>query len=384
MSEVPVPTEDGEQGVVTMLEVVENSAALEADAAAVLGATSDTVCSFSQGYVTRQPLYAVEGPGGEPAGVCLACSYHCHEGAALVELYTKRLFRCDCGTQRLPGKCKLGEQGVDKSKETNNRNKYNQNFKGLYCSCSRPYPDPEYPDNEDCMIQCVICEDWFHGKCLCKEQGAPDDDKFAEMVCEGCVGKYPFLLRYKYLAVKSEKEVSNGGGLDAKPEENGNGKCVESENADVDSTSAAGVDSTSSGCKLKMSPTVAGSPCSLFLPLVWRSELCKCETCLSLYTEQGIPFITSMEDTVQHYEQQATQEPDTMERGMEALGQMDRVRQVEAIQGYNNMKENLMEYLAKFRDSNKVVREEDIREFFEGMKSNKKMKIGGAPPSSCK
>ena len=31
----------------------------------------------------------------------------------------------------------------------------------------------------------------------------------------------------------------------------------------------------------------------------------------------------------------------------------------------------------------KVVREEDIKEFFDGMKKNKKMKSGGPPPS-CK
>jgi len=27
--------------------------------------------------------------------------------------------------------------------ELNEENTYNQNFKGLYCVCSRPYPDPE-------------------------------------------------------------------------------------------------------------------------------------------------------------------------------------------------------------------------------------------------
>ena len=57
--------------------------------------------------------------------------------------------------------------------------------------------------------------------------------------------------------------------------------------------------------------------------------------------------------------------------------------QVEAIHSYNTMKDNLMEYLAKFASSKKVVREEDIKEFFDGMKKNKKMKTGG-PPSSCK
>lgn len=42
----------------------------------------------------RQPLYActtccpvdIENFGG----ICLACSYHCHEGHELLELYTKR------------------------------------------------------------------------------------------------------------------------------------------------------------------------------------------------------------------------------------------------------------------------------------------------------
>jgi E3 ubiquitin-protein ligase UBR7 len=38
---------------------------------------------------------------------------------------------------------------------------------------------------------------------------------------------------------------------------------------------------------------------------------------------------------------------------------------VEAISMYNSMKENLMEYLAKFAQNGKVVREQDIREFFE-------------------
>ena len=27
--------------------------------------------------------------------------------------------------------------------EHNIKNQYNQNFKGLYCVCERPYPDPE-------------------------------------------------------------------------------------------------------------------------------------------------------------------------------------------------------------------------------------------------
>lgn len=46
-----------------------------------------------QGYVKRQALYACNTctpKGGVPAGICLACSYKCHEGHELFELYTKR------------------------------------------------------------------------------------------------------------------------------------------------------------------------------------------------------------------------------------------------------------------------------------------------------
>lgn len=34
---------------------------------------------------------------------------------------------------------------------------------GQYCTCQKPYPDPE-DANPDEMVQCVICEDWLHNK----------------------------------------------------------------------------------------------------------------------------------------------------------------------------------------------------------------------------
>lgn len=47
----------------------------------------------------------------------------------------------------------------------NAENKYNQNFDGVYCTCMRPYPDPEGLDNDE-MLQCAICEDWYHSKVI--------------------------------------------------------------------------------------------------------------------------------------------------------------------------------------------------------------------------
>ena len=70
------------------------------------------------------------------------------------------------------------------------------------------------------------------------------------------------------------------------------------------------------------------------------------------------------------------------EKGMEALSSMDRVKQMEAIQGYNSMKSNLMEYLKKFAENGKVVRQEDIQEFFQQMQAAKRPRV--EIPKFCK
>jgi len=392
---------------VSMLEVLQDEQDLEEEAAAVLGATSDTECSYSKGYIARQPLYACQtcndakDSATSPGGVCLACSYHCHEGHSLVELYTKRMFRCDCGTERLANTCTLNQ----KDKQGGNKlNKYNQNFVGLYCVCARPYPDPE-DTVDDCMIQCVVCEDWYHGRHLGREGGPPDPSLYAEMICLGCVKIHPFLLHYANL------DVTFSG--DKKEEPLSDDKKDEPETDTVDIVSVSVKDSPqeekealkdkpeesleddpvckTSLCRLQepLPPSVSTSrPSSLFLPggLLseggWRAKLCRCPSCHQMYQDRKLSFLCQASDTVHHYEAQASKRPGVMEKGMEALGQMDRVKQVEAIQSYNSMKENLMDYLAKFASSKKVVREEDIRTFFEGNKRRRTDE--GGPPPSCR
>ena len=119
-----------------------------------------------------------------------------------MELYTKRNFRCDCGTAKMSRSCRL-EPGATRGPNTENR--YNQNFSGVYCVCARPYPDPEDPV-EDVMIQCVVCEDWFHGRHT-RAQPLPAEDSYAEMICFGCVDLLGFLQSYVGLAVTSVKTV---------------------------------------------------------------------------------------------------------------------------------------------------------------------------------
>ena len=142
----------------------------------------------------RQALYACATcitDDREPAGVCLACSLTCHDGHQLTELYTKRNFRCDCGNSKFDGvmTCKLCPD-----KEPLNDNSYNHNFRGLYCTCCKQYPDPN-DSVDDVMLQCIICEDWFHGRHLGVE-AVPDEEDFDEVICEKCLERCHFIRLY--------------------------------------------------------------------------------------------------------------------------------------------------------------------------------------------
>ena len=60
---------------------------------------------------------------------------------------------------------------------------------------------------------------------------------------------------------------------------------------------------------------------------------------------------------------------------MKALSEMDRVKQAEAVASYNNMKSGLMDYLKKFAEKKRVVKQEDIQEFFSQMKAGKRPRL---------
>ena len=51
---------------------------------------------------------------------------------------------------------------------------------------------------------------------------------------------------------------------------------------------------------------------------------------------------------------------------------------------YNNLSSSLREYLRKFAESKKVVRDEDIREFFSQLAANKKQKPNSGVQLFCR
>ncbi|KAL7740279.1 hypothetical protein ACLKA6_014539 [Drosophila palustris] len=202
-----------EQSTITMLDVLEEEKEMEEEYAAVLGASDEKECTYGKGAIQRQALYScltccpeARNDLTKAAGVCLACSYRCHEHHELIELYTKRNFRCDCPT--LEKRCALNPQ-LDAVQPRNADNKYNQNFQGLYCKCKRPYPDPERT-TEEIMLQCAICEDWFH---LAHMEAPAANEKWldacSEMICDACMESHEFLRDYTGLALQPAKELDD-------------------------------------------------------------------------------------------------------------------------------------------------------------------------------
>ncbi|KAI2601985.1 putative zinc finger in N-recognin-domain-containing protein [Hypoxylon sp. NC1633] len=115
-----------------------------------------------------------------PAGVCYSCSVQCHGEHELVEIFQKRNFTCDCGTTRFTPEqqCtlrinpKTNTKGGLHSEQPDLDNKYNQNFRNRFCSCSIDYKPQE---QKGTMFQCLglgthetggCGEDWYHPGCL--------------------------------------------------------------------------------------------------------------------------------------------------------------------------------------------------------------------------
>ncbi|KAH8670782.1 putative zinc finger in N-recognin-domain-containing protein [Xylariales sp. PMI_506] len=171
----------------TAAEFIRDQMQLEADAREAMP-YSISNCTKPLGPL-RQNVYACLTCNPPPsdlndpynaAGVCYACSVQCHGEHELVEIFQKRSFTCDCGTSRFapdqPCTLRLNPEtnakGDVHSEPANSNNKYNQNFRNRFCSCSIDYKPHE---QKGTMFQCLglgthetggCGEDWYHPGCL--------------------------------------------------------------------------------------------------------------------------------------------------------------------------------------------------------------------------
>ncbi|POI23590.1 hypothetical protein CIB84_012663, partial [Bambusicola thoracicus] len=183
------------------------------------------------------------------------------------------------------------------------------------------------------MIQCIVCEDWFHGRHL----GAvpPDSGDFHEMVCQACMNHCHFLWAYasqfavppltKANSLEDEGVVLNVEETEEqKKEVKKESRAEHQEIKEENQTEQINEPSTSSGsaCPEKM------------------------------YAELEVQFLTDECDTVLAYENKGTSDQETDRRDplMDTLNSMNRVQQVELICEYNDLKTELTDYLRRFAD----------------------------------
>eukprot|EP00850_Spirogloea_muscicola_P006560 SM000031S11569 [mRNA] locus=s31:459594:461674:+ [translate_table: standard] len=392
-----------EEDAVTLRDYVESLEAQEEEADAVLGGGDCERCTYEQGYVARQAVFACltctpPGAAARPAGFCTACSLACHDQHEVVELWTRRRFRCDCGNAKFGAGAPCTLQPA--KEPLNGANSYNQNYAAVYCTCSRPYPDPARPAGSppEHMIQCCCCEDWFHEEHLglASDEELPTDEdgneRFSELVCQACAaGRCSFLASYAAVVVDPARGGSNLGGADTVLPSKG--ELVEDPGlqpscphrpaaGDIGATAAlpgeaslqdaAPPSGPVSACAELWQKRPSASPApsrALFLAAGWRSRLCKCEACSRMYEDRGVTFLLDDTDTLQHYEEASTDTAETRRRRLATaqdafIKKLPHVQQIELARGMQDMAANLKSFLAPFCEDGRVVQGSDIHNFF--------------------
>jgi len=347
-------TTDEEEPIVTCSELLEQIEDEEEELdreRALYGNCDVDTCTYPQGYVRRQALFACMTCNNNEklAGICAACAYHCHANHEVNELYTKRVFRCDCGNSKLNNQpCKLYP---NKDLE-NTLNKYNDNFRGIYCVCKRPYPDKEQPTNDDEMIQCIICEDWFHSQHLGVSLPMEENETIQmDMICQTCVTKYPFLAYYD----ESREVIST---------EN-NPSC------------------------LLLSNTNNNELHTIFLRDDWRKRLCRCVQCCKLYDELNLTAIFDDADAIQEYEKQALAKSENLDADKiitDSLENLGYARKLEVLRGINDFKQSLGDFLREKANTDGVLTAQDVTTFFANLQDKRKeqQRTTFMPPDNCK
>lgn len=375
------------------------------DALCVLVGSNAESCSYSRGYVKRQAVFACNTctPNAEePAGVCLACANKCHDGHDIFELYTKRNFRCDCGNG------KFGEfqcQLIPSKDAANVNNLYNHNFSGCYCTCDRPYPDTDDQVNDE-MIQCVICEDWFHSQHLGCTVTEPEE--LQEMVCEACMNKAPFLWTYaaqfavppvvnmshpeegeeKEVDVEDSKDKEETSGpshrsgneepstsLQQKKQEEAVHRSSPCKRTHEEMTGALVKPNPSVECRLKelqVQGLERPREGAVFWPYSWRSKLCTCISCKRAYVAAQVPFLMDQSDTVLAYEKRGFEEPFGLHPLMALTDSLSCTQQLEVIYGVNEVKTAILSVVEQYAAKGKTVSAEVIRQCFDEIQDIKR------------
>ncbi|XP_071730676.1 uncharacterized protein [Rutidosis leptorrhynchoides] len=388
--------EEETEQTVSLNEYLDEVEHQELEADLVLGGDEGKECTYVKGYMKRQAIFSCLTctPDGN-AGVCTACSLSCHDGHEIIELWTKRKFKCDCGNSKFGETyCKL----LPSKDIENEENKYNHNFKGKYCTCGRLYPDPDVEEQVE-MIQCCICEDWFHEAHLsveCTKEIPRDEDGeplYEDLICHMCSSICSFLHLYPQTIFAPHQQPNTATdlkekGVEAAPSGSGTSEVHNAdsavlepnfENVDDDKTMLVGEKSDKCllGVDLLTTELTSDKSQPMFLSKNWREAICVCEKCLGFYEKKGISFLVDKEDSIAEYEKVAKQRRDEKMQQQEGeemnfLSNLGHVEKMEILSGIADMKDEIHTFLQSF-DASKPITSDDIHQVFDNLKKRRRM-----------
>lgn len=261
-----------DKDVVSMQEVLLAQEKLEIEAAT----TGIQKCTYSRGYYIPgldqalnhgidQPIYSCRTCAqrtGKPVGVCEPCMMQCHTDHDVIECGLKRLFRCDCVTVHQTSSSSLSSSSSSSlsssvsSSSSSTRsiqstlpihsccaqppivpteglpctltNRYtNSTFDGKYCSCQQTYKSLE-----DTMIQCTVCDEWYHVEHLPGDYYNPALVTEATLICATCVMNKPYFNVFTDISsdtfCSSSYYENNGNGAKIKPSDSITSNAVQS------------------------------------------------------------------------------------------------------------------------------------------------------------
>nr|XP_019042807.1 E3 ubiquitin-protein ligase UBR7 [Kwoniella bestiolae CBS 10118]OCF21737.1 E3 ubiquitin-protein ligase UBR7 [Kwoniella bestiolae CBS 10118] len=404
---------------ITLQSLIDTSDRMAEEAREALPYSFDE-CTYDKGYL-RQSVWSCLDCGEK--GVCYGCSISCHSEHRLVELWTRRSFRCDCPTSSTqpepipPAKrrrCGLYPPD-EQPQEPNEKNKYTQNFQGKFCRCGREY-DAE--TETEAMICCIACEDWFHESCLNLRQsptaaqvipettsntdpaqpvsipasqtnGAAGDeeddeelavlirsDSYDGLICAECVKGNGFLRsqagKEGWMIIEPEEDRGEWKVIGRKPN-----RKVE----DEDEYAAGSTKRTKLENGLATPITASDKSTSATEEDIWRWKgkgdiflangvRDQLKDQLDEKTVVSLPFPLVDEEI---YEPPKDDEQDeTIEQvTSRVMTSLPRVQAIEALHGYQKLKDRLNTMLQEHVASGKSVSKEDIEDLFEQLKGRR-------------
>jgi E3 ubiquitin-protein ligase UBR7 len=223
--------------------------------------------------------------------------------------------------------------GEGKKAVIESENIYNHNFTGHYCECNRIYDEKDEIQQELTMIQCYLCEDWYHEKCI---SGIPAD--IEDYICRTCTDRYSFL---RYYGQQNKCGWSKKTPLSIEVT-----MCYLEE--------------------LKMTyPREAqeDEQQQLFMKPGWKEYLCTCESCRKMYHEHHVEFLYEGEKEFE-LPSDSEEEVSLYEAGMKVLETLDRNIALQGAWAIQELGAKLKAYLAPFAQEQRTVTKEDIDRFF--------------------